>query len=153
MSDSSDDVDTLLTNCPSCGHQLSMHMEEPPDTDELWAREAIKVITNWRFLAGMLFLIVLWLAFNIIFRPFEPHPIFMIATLAATVTTATALQGPLILLTQRRSVERDRQRDRATYQVAANTEHDVHLLREEVRRLTAEISGLSQANDSNAEDS
>ena len=144
MIDQTEEHKHLEMHCPNCDHDLSMFMEEEPDADELWARRAIGVIINWRFVPTMISLIVIWLVINIIFQPFEPHPIFMIATLAATVTTVTALQSPLILLTQRRAVERDRQRDRATHVIAANTEHDIHLLRDEVRRLTVEVSELAK---------
>lgn len=142
--DSAGEVESALLSCPNCGHDLSMFMESDPDADELWARRAIEVIINWRFPVGMLVVIVIWIAFNLIFKPFEPQPVFTIATLAATVTTVSALQGPLILLTQRRALERDRQRDRATHLVAANTEHDVHVVRDQLRRLTAEVSALNK---------
>lgn len=136
--------DQMMTECPNCGHLLSMFMEAPPDADEVKASRVIGVVANWRFPAALLVLIVIWLAINIIFKPFEPHPMFMLSTLAATLATIAALQGPLILLTQRRSAMRDRERDRATYLVAANTERDMHALSDEVHRLAQELSKLSR---------
>ena len=153
MNDFNDEAERAKINCPSCGHDLSMFAESEPDADELWARRAIGIITDWRFPVGMVMLIIIWIAINIIFAPFEPQPVFTIATLAATVTTVTALQGPLILLTQRRSVERDRARDRATHLVATNTERDVHLVRDELRRLTAQVSELTKRMEPRATDS
>lgn len=148
MTESTDEVEMvaevdMVAHCPACGHGLSMFIESEPDADELWASKAIGIITNWRFPVGMVVLIVIWIAFNLIFEPFE-EVIFMIATLAAAITTVSALQGPLILLTQRRAVERDRQRDRATHQVVSNTEHDVHAMTQEVRRLSAEVTALAK---------
>ncbi len=134
-----------MMSCPNCGHHLSMFAEAPPDRAEIRASRVIGLVANWRFPAVLLVGIVIWLVINVVFRPFEPHPMFMLSTFAATLATIAALQGPLILLTQQRAATRDRERDRETYMVAANTEADLHQVRDELRRLTEEVTRLSES--------
>jgi uncharacterized membrane protein len=56
------------------------------------------------------------------------------------LASLAALQGPLILLTQRRAAERDRQRDREVLMVAANSEADLHRIDDKLDGLAAELT-------------
>jgi uncharacterized membrane protein len=128
--------------CPNCGHQLSMFMDAEPDRAELRANRVLGVVTSWWFPAGLLIGIVVWLGVNVAFRPFEPYPVIMLAGLAAVLSTIAALQGPLILLTQRRAARRDRERERETYLVAAHTEADLHDVRARIDELADRVTQL-----------
>ena len=119
-----------------------MFMEEAPDHLEQRANRIIDIVASWWFPASLIVGIVSWLAVNIAFRPFEPYPMIMLAGLAAVLSTIAALQGPLILLTQRRSARRDRERDRETYMVAAHSEADLHDLATRIADLTDALEQL-----------
>lgn len=126
-------------SCPHCGHELSMFEEPEPGRGERLATSVARGVASWWFPLGLLGAITVWLAINVIVRPFEPYPMIMIAGLAAVLSTISAFQGPLILLTQRRAAIRDRTRDRETYRVAANTEADLHRVEQRVNELIARI--------------
>jgi uncharacterized membrane protein len=83
-------------------------------------------VASWWFAATLVLLVVAWVALNVIARPFTPYPTVMLAGISATLATVAALQGPLILLSQRRAAERDRRRDEEALRVAVNAEGDVH---------------------------
>ena len=99
-------MDHSTTSCPHCGHELSMFREPEADTGERMATHVAAAVASWWFPVCLFVGITIWLAVNVIARPFEPYPMIMLAGLAAALSTITAFQGPLILLTQRRAALR-----------------------------------------------
>ncbi len=136
-------------SCPSCGHALSMFEEPEPEAGEQLATRVAAVVASWWFPVGLFIAIITWLTINITLQPLEPYPMIMIAGLAAVLSTIAACQGPLILLTQRRAAMRDRARDRETYMVAANTEADLHEVRQRLDQLVDKVDALASPSDSN----
>lgn len=123
--------------CPNCGHELSMFSEPEPDRGERVAGRVSDRLATWWFPTGLVAAIVVWLVINVIWRPFEPYPMVVLAVLAAALSTIAACQGPLILLSQRRAAIVDRERDRETYVVVTRSESDLHELRAKVDELAA----------------
>jgi uncharacterized membrane protein len=70
---------------------------------------------------------------NLVVEPLQPHPSTMLYDLGVALTAVTALNGPLILLAQRRNAARDRARDREALRVATRTEGDLHAILERLR--------------------
>lgn len=130
-------------SCPLCGHDLSAFREDPPDRGERVAMSFAEAVASWRFPGVLLVAIATWLAINIAARPFEPHPMVMLGTIAAVLATVAACDGPLILLTQRRAAARDRARSREVYQVVARSEADLHRLASRLDELTASLDAQS----------
>jgi uncharacterized membrane protein len=140
MNDQALDTRGTMT-CPNCDHELSMFAEPDPDVGERRATVVAEVFASWRFPVLLLVAVAAWVLINVIARPIEPYHMAMVGILGATLGTNAACQGPLILLTQRRSAMRDRKRDRATYLVAANTEADLHDVRNRLVNLTVLVEG------------
>ncbi|MER7569811.1 DUF1003 domain-containing protein [Streptomyces sp. NPDC015140] len=134
-------VDDLV--CPHCGHRLGVFDEPCPGRGERWAAKIADMVGTWWFLAGLVTVIVSWLAVNFVLRPFEPHPATMLTGLGAILATVAALQGPLILLSQRRAAARDRGRAREALRVATNTEADLHAIRGVLVRLEVPVGSDS----------
>jgi uncharacterized membrane protein len=123
--------------CPACGHELSMFEPVAPDRGEVVAMRIANGVASWWFPAIVFALIAAWVVWNVTARPFEPYPTIMFAVISAVLATVAALQGPLILLSQRRSAARDRQRDEEALRVAVRSEGDVHRLEGKLDRLLA----------------
>jgi uncharacterized membrane protein len=116
-----------ITRCPACGHELSMFRHDPPPSrSEHYAMRVANAVASWWFVAILVVLVGAWVVLNVVARPFTPYPTVMLAGISATLATVAALQGPLILLSQRRAAERDRRRDEEALRVAINAEGDVH---------------------------
>ena len=96
-------------------------------------------VASWRFALSVVAAIAVWVVVNVAWQPFEPYPVIIYAVISAVLASLAALQGPLILLTQRRSAERDRQRDREVLMVAANSEADLHRIQTQLDVLAAEL--------------
>ncbi len=105
-------------------------------------------VASWWFAAAVVVLVVAWVVLNVVARPFTPYPTVMLAGISATLATVAALQGPLILLSQHRSGERDRQRDEEALRVAINAEGDVHRVEDKLDRALAALSRTDNRSDS-----
>jgi uncharacterized membrane protein len=123
--------------CPNCGHTLSMWRPPPPARGETAAMRVAETVASWPFAATVLCLIGAWVAWNVIARPFEPYPVIVFAVISAVLATVAALQGPLVLLAQRRAASQDRARDAEALRVAVNAEGDLHRLEAKLDRLIA----------------
>lgn len=116
--------------CPNCGHELSMYMEPSGASraENLAARLA-DFFGSWLFLLSLAVVIIAWLAVNLVIGLLDPGPSAVLSHLDIALAIVAVMQGPLILLTQRREAERDRARDIEIFHVTVNTEQDVHALR------------------------
>ncbi len=135
-------MEPSILTCPHCGHALSMFTEPEPDRGEQLAGDVAEVVASWWFPTLLLTAIGGWVLLNVIARPFEPYPTIMFAVLAATLSTIAALQGPLILLAQRRAAMRDRAREQETYVVAAHSEADLHDVSDRIDALARTVEDL-----------
>jgi uncharacterized membrane protein len=114
-------------------------MFEPvaPDHGEVVAMRIANAVASWWFPTIVFVLITGWVVWNVAARPFEPYPTIMFAVISAVLATVAALQGPLILLSQRRSAGRDRERDEEALRVGVRSEGDVHRIEAKLDRLLA----------------
>jgi uncharacterized membrane protein len=142
-------MDDHWIRCPACGHQLSMFEEADVARSERVAAAIADHVATWWFAGTVLALLSTWITVNVVWRPFEPYPVVTLAVISAALACVTALQGPLILVTQRRAAERDRMRDREALRVATNTEGDLHTLSTQIARLVqmAEAPEPSEASE------
>lgn len=130
--------------CPHCGHMLSMFTEPAPDRGERVAARIVSFVASWWFPIGLIVAISVWGTINLFYRGLEPYPMLPLAILATTLGSIAALQGPLILITQRRSAQRDRARDRETYLVASRNEQELHELLTEMTRLRSTLEKMKK---------
>jgi uncharacterized membrane protein len=114
-----------------------MWHDDAPGRGETVAMHLADRVASWPFAIAVLVLIAAWVAWNVAAEPFEPYPVIIFAVISAVLATIAALQGPLVLLTQRRSATRDRARDAEILKVAINTEADLHRLETKLDTLLA----------------
>jgi uncharacterized membrane protein len=116
-----------------------MFHEDEPSRAERAAATVAEHVATWRFAGAVVCALVAWLATNLIWTPFDPHPTVMLASTSAALAALAALQGPLILMSQRRASERDRRRDIETFRVAARTEADLHAVSEQLAAISTQL--------------
>ena len=97
----SDIVGREMFACPHCGHQLSMFREARSSPGDKAAAWVASVAGSWPFLLILVVAILAWFVVNTILPLFYPHPTAMLDYLGTALAIVAALQGPLILLTQR----------------------------------------------------
>ena len=88
------------------------------------------------FLAFILFML-LWICLNMFFvsKPFDPFPFILLNLLLSTVA---ALQAPLIMMSQNRKEEKDRQRAINDYLVNLKAEIEIRTLHQKIDLLIQE---------------
>jgi uncharacterized membrane protein len=123
---------------------LSSYQEAEATRGERLATAVADRVATWWFSVIVIAFLATWITINVIWRPFEPYPVVVLAVISAVLACVTALQGPLILMTQRRAAERDRMRDREALAVATNAEADIHQVNAKLDELAAAIKALHQ---------
>lgn len=124
---------------------LSSYRETEATRGERLATAVADRVATWWFSVIVIAFLATWVAINMIWRPFEPYPVVVLAVISAVLACVTALQGPLILMTQRRAAERDRMRDREQLRVATNAEADIHRVNAKLDEMRAMLESLRDA--------
>ena len=137
---------TRTTDCPACGHELSSYRPPAASTGEEAAARIAGIIAGWGFPIIVLAGVVTWGVVNVIAQPIEPYPVVVLGWISAVLATIAACQGPLILLSQRRSSMNDRARDEEAFHVALHAESDIHELRQSITALHEKFDTWSNPN-------
>jgi uncharacterized membrane protein len=90
---------------------------------------------SWTFIAvfaGILFFWVALNAFILLSRPFDPYP-FILLNLFLSILTA--IQAPVMIMSQNRQEMRDRLHAERDYQVSIHTELEIHRLHKKIDHL------------------
>lgn len=92
---------------------------------------------SWKFITAFLLFMVFWIAINIYLlqRPFDPYPFILLNLLLSSIA---AIQAPLIMMSQNRKEEKDRQRAINDYLVNLKSEIEVRNLHQKIDLLMAE---------------
>ena len=84
---------------------------------------------SWTFILMFLFFLVIWMLVNSYFlltflhkEPFDPYPFIL---LNLTLSCLAAIQAPIILMSQKRSSERDRLRAEYDFNVNKKAEKEI----------------------------
>ncbi|WP_026838162.1 DUF1003 domain-containing protein [Gillisia sp. JM1] len=101
-------------------------------------RLADKVATfggSWRFIMIFGFFILVWMIINIIFlatKAFDPYPFILLNLILSCLA---ALQAPVIMMSQNRQEEKDRERAKQDYMINLKAELEIRTLHEKIDHL------------------
>lgn len=90
---------------------------------------------SWLFITAFFCLIVLWMVVNVVFLAtdaFDPFPFILLNLILSCLA---AVQAPIIMMSQNRQEEKDRQRARADYRINLKAEVEIRLLHEKIDTL------------------
>lgn len=92
---------------------------------------------SWKFIAFFSVCLIAWMLLNSIFllKPFDPYPYIFLNLILSTVA---ALQAPIIMMSQNRKEEKDRQRSIHDYMVNLKAEIEVRNLHQKLDLLITE---------------
>lgn len=92
---------------------------------------------SWRFISLFGFLLALWIAVNIsmLARPFDPYPFILLNLILSTLA---AIQAPIIMMSQNRKEEKDRQRAINDYLINLKAEIEIRNMHQKIDLLIAE---------------
>ena len=90
---------------------------------------------SWRFITIFGIFILIWMIINIIFlatKAFDPYPFILLNLILSCLA---ALQAPVIMMSQNRQEEKDRERAQNDYMINIKSEIEVRMLHEKIDHL------------------
>jgi len=90
---------------------------------------------SWTFIVAFFTFILLWMSVNIWFltiQPFDPFPFILLNLILSCLA---AIQAPIIMMSQNRQEQKDRQRAEHDYKINLKAELEIKLLSEKIDHL------------------
>jgi uncharacterized membrane protein len=118
--------------------------DEPTTLAQRMADRVASFGGSWMFITAFFSFILLWIVVNVVFLTsdaFDPFPFILLNLILSCLA---AVQAPIIMMSQNRQEEKDRQRARADYRINLKAEVEIRLLHEKVdalQRIIREKSG------------
>lgn len=109
--------------------------EDPLTLGQLMADKIARFGGSWLFIISFFFFLMLWIITNawiLIQKPFDPYPFILLNLILSCLA---AIQAPLIMMSQNRQEEKDRQRSKKDYMINLKAELELRLLHEKMDHL------------------
>jgi uncharacterized membrane protein len=90
---------------------------------------------SWRFIIYIIFFLAIWIIANAIFlaqKAFDPYPFILLNLILSCIA---ALQAPVIMMSQNRQEEKDRERAKKDYMINLKSELEIRILHEKLDHL------------------
>lgn len=90
---------------------------------------------SWTFIISFMFFLLLWIAANVFIlydKGFDPYPFILLNLILSCIA---ALQAPVIMMSQNRQEEKDRDRAKNDYMVNLKSELEIRILHEKLDHL------------------
>jgi uncharacterized membrane protein len=101
-------------------------------------RIADKVATfggSWTFIISFGVFIIIWISLNVLWlldKGFDPYPFILLNLILSCIA---ALQAPVIMMSQNRQEEKDRERSKKDYMINLKSELEIRMLHEKIDHL------------------
>ena len=103
-----------------------------------------KIVGSWTFILSLFGLLAVWITINalqIIFKMWDPYPFIL---LNFVLSCLAAVQAPIIMMSQNRQEDKDRERSIHEYEVNLKTELMLESLYKNLNRTINKISKLEE---------
>ncbi len=117
---------------------LTDKLDEEVPTLNLGQKIADKVATfggSWTFILSFISFLILWILINILqlmSKAFDPYPFILLNLILSTIA---AIQAPVIMMSQNRTEEKDRDRAKKDYMINLKSELEIRMLHEKIDHL------------------
>lgn len=128
---------TVLDNI-SHNHLISDEASEiknPATRGQRWADRIATFGGSWKFLSIFGAFLFCWMLLNIVWlheKGFDPYPFILLNLILSCIA---AVQAPVIMMSQNRQEEKDRERAKNDYMVNLKSELEVRMLHEKIDQL------------------
>jgi len=112
--------------------------DDKGDTLSYGQKLADKVATfggSWRFIIIFGVFLLIWMSVNVVFlatKAFDPYPFILLNLILSCIA---ALQAPVIMMSQNRQEEKDRERAKNDYMINLKSELEIRLLHDKLDHL------------------
>jgi uncharacterized membrane protein len=121
--------DALLTN------ELENEDAAPLTAGQRLADKVASFGGSWRFIISFGIFILIWIVLNVVFllsRAFDPYPFILLNLILSCIAS---LQAPVIMMSQNRQEEKDRERSRKDYMINLKSELEIRILHDKIDHL------------------
>ncbi|MCO6176142.1 DUF1003 domain-containing protein [Flavobacterium sp. NRK F10] len=90
---------------------------------------------SWTFILSFMFFLFAWILINVFFllnKGFDPYPFILLNLILSCLA---ALQAPIIMMSQNRQEEKDRERAKNDYMINLKSELEIRMLHEKIDHL------------------
>lgn len=129
---------------PAAGDPRRLAPSFSPDVFGRFAEGVARYLGTAKFLIIQTIVIILWIAWNEVFEPFDQYP-YILLTLALSMQASYA--APLILLAQNRQEDRDREALERDRDEARRTQQDTEYLARELASIRIALADVVTAED------
>jgi len=97
-----------------------------------------RIAGSWGFIISFLVVLVLWMAANVYawINTWDPYPFIL---LNLVLSCLAAIQAPIILMSQNRQTQKDRQRSEYDYAVNRKSAREIDEIRKQLNRIENKI--------------
>ncbi len=131
-------LDKTVLNSLNEKKLISDQLEDQESADTLGQRVADRVASfggSWTFIISFMAFLLIWIAFNAFFllnKGFDPYPFILLNLILSCLA---ALQAPVIMMSQNRQEEKDRERAKKDYMINLKSEVEIRLLHDKIDHL------------------
>ena len=136
-----DHLENQVLEAISSNKILSENIEEDIDDRLTFGQRVADKIAvfggSWNFIILFFSFILIWIAANIwilVTKPFDPYPFILLNLILSCLAS---IQAPIIMMSQNRQEQKDRQRSEHDYKVNLKAELEIKLLNEKVDHMMA----------------
>lgn len=128
---------TVLNNI-SQNHLIADEASEiknPATRGQRWADRIATFGGSWKFLGMFALFLFLWIIYNLTLlhdKGFDPYPFILLNLILSCLA---AVQAPVIMMSQNRQEEKDRERAKNDYMVNLKSELEIRMLHEKIDHL------------------
>lgn len=135
MSDLRENVFEVMKENTLISNQPEIENEVPYTFGQRIADKVASFGGSWTFILLFLGFITVWISINVfilIRRPFDPFPFILLNLILSCIA---ALQAPVIMMSQNRQEEKDRERGKKDYMINLKSELEIQMLHEKLDHL------------------
>lgn len=129
------DVMDAICNNSILSENIQDEIEAKLTTGQKLADKIAAFGDSWAFIIAFFSFIVFWVTINIWFlatKPFGPYPFTLLNLILSCLA---AIQAPIIMMSQNRQAQKDRQRGEHDYKINLKAELEIKLLSEKIGHL------------------
>ncbi len=105
--------------------------QRPPNFGERLSDRVVEVVGSWRFIAIQSVLLIIWIVLNVvgIVEKWDPYPFILLNLMLSFQAAYTA---PIIMMSQNRQSQIDRQDAKYDYEINLKAELEIELLHDQI---------------------
>ena len=126
---------TSLTNNSTLTDKIDGEEKQSLTTGQRIADKVASFGGSWTFIISFGVFIFIWISINIFWlvnKGFDPYPFILLNLILSCLAS---LQAPIIMMSQNRQEEKDRERAKKDYEINLKAENEIQLLQEKLDKL------------------